>query len=458
MFSTLLQPKPVGKYIVFEDPEVERMLMSKGVSSDGIGITLEDAAKVTTIGAWFINSGISAFEEFQYFTKVTALGFTYGTSNNGFYQCGSLKKLKLPASVKTIGVRTLNATRFLKSLGLDNVTTISDGAFGGSAIEEINAPILATLGTNVFMDCTGLKKITSLGNITIIPAGGIGYGTFKGCTSLEEADLPSTLTNIGNNAFNGCSALVKVVCRAATPPTLGTGQAFNNAVIYVPDASFEAYKTATNWSAYADRIHPLSEIEGSLVLYDKLVGDGTAYIKTEYYPNGTDGFAWSADRPINWNKFIFGCKSSALNLGVLPINESQTYYLVGSAGATAVTEDNRPTITRELIVTQIDGSLHRVLVDNGVQTKDFGAVGSYEGKTSSAPLLLFSCQTNATNATADRIYNGTIRSFSINDIDGNTIMSLKPCTWNGEAGMWDEVNGKFYGNAATSGEFSVAND
>ena len=44
---------------------------------------------------------------------------------------------------------------------------------------------------------------------------------------------------------------------AQTPIALGTG------VIYVPDASLEAYKTATNWSQYSDRIHPLSEIEGS---------------------------------------------------------------------------------------------------------------------------------------------------------------------------------------------------
>lgn len=30
--------------------------------------------------------------------------------------------------------------------------------------------------------------------------------------------------------------------------------------IYVPDASVEAYKKATNWSQYADRIYPMSEL------------------------------------------------------------------------------------------------------------------------------------------------------------------------------------------------------
>jgi hypothetical protein len=68
------------------------------------------------------------------------------------------------------------------------------------------------------------------------------------------------------------------------------------------------------------------------------------------------------------------------------------------------------------------------------------------------------CGTTSAGAN-EKFYKGAIRSLVITDAKtGNTIMSLKPCTFAGEAGMWDEVNGKFYGNAATSGEFSVAND
>lgn len=57
-----------------------------------------------------------------------------------------------------------------------------------------------------------------------------------------------------------------VVCKSITPPSLGTevfGRCSSNLKIYVPDDSVEAYKGATNWSNYADRIHPLSEyVEG----------------------------------------------------------------------------------------------------------------------------------------------------------------------------------------------------
>ncbi|MBQ5394617.1 MAG: hypothetical protein IIU62_06250, partial [Alistipes sp.] len=42
-----------SKYIEFADPEVFRVLMEKGVSSDGVGITTADVEAVTDIGTWF---------------------------------------------------------------------------------------------------------------------------------------------------------------------------------------------------------------------------------------------------------------------------------------------------------------------------------------------------------------------------------------------------------------------
>ena len=51
------------------------------------------------------------------------------------------------------------------------------------------------------------------------------------------------------------------IVKATTPPTLGTNgsMGYGNSPIYVPDASVDAYKSATNWSVIASRICPLSE-------------------------------------------------------------------------------------------------------------------------------------------------------------------------------------------------------
>ena len=62
--------------------------------------------------------------------------------------------------------------------------------------------------------------------------------------------------------FQDCINLQKVTCLATIPPTLGGKGNFdntNNCPIYVPSASLNAYKTATNWSVYASRIYPIEE-------------------------------------------------------------------------------------------------------------------------------------------------------------------------------------------------------
>lgn len=110
--------------------------------------------------------------------------------------------------------------------------------------------------------------------------------TFYGNQTLRKLILNSTLTTIGDQTFFLCYALSKKIIFPATlttisggtnfsgvyvrlyiflsttPPTLANINAFTGinpiCKIYVPDASVEAYKAATNWSFYANYIYPLS--------------------------------------------------------------------------------------------------------------------------------------------------------------------------------------------------------
>ena len=252
--------------------------------------------------------------------------------------------------------------------------------------------------------------------------------------------------------------------RATTPPAIAgyTFRFHRGAVsIYVPDASLEAYKTATNWVDMAAYIHPLSEIEGSLVFYDKLVGDGTAYINTEYYPKGTDTFDYDVTPKTTNAKFVWGVKSNSISLGELLYTKDSSYFLYGPTAARDIGVANVGRLQRKLKVTLSDnGQYFRNILAGDTSVNLAQGTGSYFSATAENPLLLFACQqAAATGSYPDgRRSDGTLWSFKITDIDGNTIMSLKPCTWNGEAGMWDEIGNKFYGNAAASGEFSAAND
>lgn len=84
---------------------------------------------------------------------------------------------------------------------------------------------------------------------------------FQNCNVLTKVTLPSTITTISNNAFASAGVLSYHI-KAQTPPTLESTNAFYNisssCIFYVPYSEdhsiLEAYKTATNWSTYADKI------------------------------------------------------------------------------------------------------------------------------------------------------------------------------------------------------------
>ena len=71
----------------------------------------------------------------------------------------------------------------------------------------------------------------------------IRYDSFhnSGLTTLSIPNVTSVPVG-GNNMFQG------------TPIDTGTGS------IYVPDSLVENFKSATNWSSYADVIKPISEM------------------------------------------------------------------------------------------------------------------------------------------------------------------------------------------------------
>lgn len=88
---------------------------------------------------------------------------------------------------------------------------------------------------------------------------GIGSDAFRGCTSLTEITIPSSVTVI-NRSFRNCTGLTSVTCLATTPPVCSYNPFENtnpNLVIYVPADSLIDYKEAEGWSDYASRIQAI---------------------------------------------------------------------------------------------------------------------------------------------------------------------------------------------------------
>ena len=111
---------------------------------------------------------------------------------------------------------------------------------------------------------------------------------FSSCTSLTSVSLPNA-TSIGDYAFDSCRSLttIYVGTNTSTVCTLGY-YAFNNctalADICVPYSLVDSYKSATNWSNYADKIkadaEPVECITLSIVADD---ASGRNTTTTVYY-------------------------------------------------------------------------------------------------------------------------------------------------------------------------------
>lgn len=118
---------------------------------------------------------------------------------------------------------------------------------------------VTNIGNYAFYGCYSLTSIT-------IPNGVTYFGTqpFQNCYSLTNITIPSGVAAIFSNAFNSCHSLKTYILeRTAGVTTLSNTNAFTNinssTKIYVPDALVNDYKSAANWSTYADYIYPISE-------------------------------------------------------------------------------------------------------------------------------------------------------------------------------------------------------
>lgn len=105
--------------------------------------------------------------------------------------------------------------------------SIGNQAFALSKIEEIEIPSTVTrVGDYAFAGCVNLKKVTFAG----LPAT-LGKGMFRNCTNLQTVDFKQGLNDVPEGAFYGCSSLQAMPAGVAT---IGA-EAFRNSGITVAD-------------------------------------------------------------------------------------------------------------------------------------------------------------------------------------------------------------------------------
>ena len=170
-----------------------------------------------------------------------------------FSYCYSLASVTIPSGVATIGTNAFSNCYSLASVTIPSgVTVIGSSVFYYCySLASVTMPSSVTsIGTYAFSYCYSLASVTIPSGVTVI-----GNNALHNCHSLASVTIPSGVTSIGSSAFANCFGVAEYHFLSTTPPTLADTNAFSNiqsdCVIYVPSASLETYKTASNWSSYA---------------------------------------------------------------------------------------------------------------------------------------------------------------------------------------------------------------
>lgn len=125
---------------------------------------------------------------------------------------------------------------------------------------KLHLPNATGASSYVFQNCKLLSDV----NFDKVPA--FGVNAFNNCSALRRLSLPA-LTYIHEYMFSGCSSLEtlilgnkeRIVTLQNTNAFTGTPIASGTGYIYVPKASVNSYKSATNWSTYASQIRAIED-------------------------------------------------------------------------------------------------------------------------------------------------------------------------------------------------------
>lgn len=274
------------------------------------------------------------------------------TDNNGysytFYECRNLNKIYFSDALTTIPSYTCYYCTSLSDVHLpNNVVSINDYAFAGysnsagyrNPLKKIEFPAsLSSIGNYAFRYC-------DLDSIMLpITLSSLGQYAFSYNTSLKYIELPSYIGSYNYN-FSNCTAVEKVVCRSATPPSI-TNDPFSSAraksaiTLVVPSFAVATYKLDSYWYQFGNIIEgddvDYWKITGPLMLTNNRRMDGVPDI--DLYYGGQLTVGGNAPMPVGQMNYYAGKNGYGRLLNTCPnmtINNLTTYYSVDGSTSTS---------------------------------------------------------------------------------------------------------------------------
>ncbi|MFA5007245.1 MAG: leucine-rich repeat protein [Candidatus Izemoplasmatales bacterium] len=232
--------------------------------------------------------GVQTFYDCSALANVVWPDHLVSIGDYAFYQCKSLTSVTLPASVETIGEGAFRECDAITNVTLSSsIITIGNEAFTSavSLVSFVTNASISDIGDMAFYNCTKLASFVVPGTLGTIGAyafyncallhftipssvTAIGNSAFEKCLALQAVTIPGGVQEVGSKAFSGCTGLTSII---VSEGVTGIGSSAFSGVTNVTTLILPDTLTTIGSSAFSS----LSKVS-QLTLPDSLITIGSS--------------------------------------------------------------------------------------------------------------------------------------------------------------------------------------